>query len=162
MKRWILPLALSLFLALGANAGFAQGAAATSTHAGFLKEVRGSVHLVSTSGQTRLARSGDSVAHSDRIETDVSAGASLVLRDGTVLVIGPSSRMDLRDFRFDATTQDGHLAISLLQGTLRMISGLLGKVHPKAVQVETQTATIGIRGTDFIVNADNASAPSAQ
>ena len=26
--------------------------------------------------------------------------------------------------------------------------------HPEAVRVETQTATIGIRGTDFIVSAE--------
>ena len=35
-----------------------------------------------------------------------------------------------------------------------MVTGLIGKTQPDAVRVETQTATIGIRGTDFIVQAD--------
>lgn len=35
-----------------------------------------------------------------------------------------------------------------------MITGLLGK-KPETVRVDTQTATIGIRGTDFIVKADD-------
>jgi hypothetical protein len=77
-----------------------------------------------------------------------------VLRDGTVLVLGPSSRLDMKEFSFDPTAQDGGLLISLLRGSLRMISGLIGKAHPDAVRIETQTATIGIRGTDFIVQAD--------
>jgi hypothetical protein len=37
---------------------------------------------------------------------------------------------------------------------MRMITGLIGKTNPDAVRVETQTATIGIRGTDFIVQTD--------
>jgi hypothetical protein len=35
-----------------------------------------------------------------------------------------------------------------------MVTGLIGKTQPDAVRVETQTATIGIRGTDFIVQAN--------
>jgi hypothetical protein len=35
-----------------------------------------------------------------------------------------------------------------------MITGLLGKTHPEAVRIETQTAFVGVRGTDFIVQAD--------
>ena len=82
------------------------------------------------------------------------AEASLVLRDGTALVLGPDSRLDLKQFHFDSTTQDGGLLVSLLRGSLRMVSGLIGKTNPDAVRVDTQTATIGIRGTDFIVTAD--------
>ena len=70
------------------------------------------------------------------------------------MVVGPSSRLDLKQFHFDSTTQDGGLLVSLLRGSLRMITGLIGKTQPDAVRVETQTATIGIRGTDFIVQAD--------
>ncbi|SCK38452.1 FecR family protein [Variovorax sp. HW608] len=52
------------------------------------------------------------------------------------------------------TTQDGGMLIALLQGSARMITGLIGKTHPDAVRVETPTAVISIRGTDFIVQAD--------
>jgi hypothetical protein len=46
------------------------------------------------------------------------------------------------------------MLVRLGRGSLRMITGLLGKAHPDAVRVETQTATIGIRGTDFIVESE--------
>jgi hypothetical protein len=132
----------------------ASNAVPAEERAGMLKSVRGDVQLLSGSGGTRTARAGDAVAPIDRVVTGADAAASLVLRDGTTIVVGPSSRLDLKQFHFDATTQDGGLLVSLLRGSLRMITGLIGKSHPDAVRVETQTAVIGIRGTDFIVQAD--------
>lgn len=122
--------------------------------AGVLKSVRGDVRLLAPDGTTRTARSGDIVAPIDRIVTGPDSGTSVVLRDGTSLIVGPSSRLDLKEFHFDSTTQEGGLLVSLLQGSARMVTGLIGKAHPDAVRVETPTAVIGIRGTDFIVQAD--------
>ena len=122
-------------------------------HAGIVKSVRGSVQLLNTDGSARPARAGDAIAPIDRIVTEADSAASLVLRDGTTMVVGPSSRLDLKQFHFDSTTRDGGLLVSLLRGSLRMVTGLIGKTQPDAIRVETQTATIGIRGTDFIVQA---------
>jgi len=122
--------------------------------AGIVKSVRGDVQLLSGSAEARPATAGDTVAPIDRLETGPDSAASVVLRDGTTLIVGPSTRMDLKQFHFDSTTQDGGMLVSLLRGTLRMVTGLIGKTHPDAVRVETQTAVIGIRGTDFIVEAD--------
>jgi hypothetical protein len=125
-------------------------------HAGILKSVRGKVLLLGADGSTRPAQAGDPVAPIDRLQTEADSAASLVLRDGTTMVVGPSSRLDFKQFHFDSTTRDGGLLVSLLRGSLRMVTGLIGKTQPDAVRVETQTATIGIRGTDFIVEADAA------
>ena len=97
---------------------------------------------------------GDVLMPIDRVLTGTDAAASVVLRDGTMMVVGPSSRLDLKEFHFDGTTHEGGMLLSLLRGSMRMITGLIGKTNPDAVRVETQTATIGIRGTDFIVQAD--------
>lgn len=129
-------------------------AVAVEERAGIVKSVRGDVQLLSADGKPRAASAGDAMAPIDRLQTGADSGASVVLRDGTTLVVGPSSRVDLKQFHFDSTTQDGGMLVSLLRGTLRMVTGLIGRSHPDAVRVETQTAVIGIRGTDFIVEAD--------
>ena len=161
MKKKHIAVALSAFLLAGAGA-LAQtsnppaptNAPPAAEHAGILKSVRGKVQLLGADGNARTAQAGDPVAPIDRLQTDADSAASLVLRDGTTLVIGPSSRLDLKQFHFDSTTRDGGLLLSLLRGSMRMVTGLIGKTQPDAVRVETQTATIGIRGTDFIVQAD--------
>ena len=153
-----IAITLSGFI-LGANswAQTAQGAASPAAgemRAGTLKSVRGDVQLLSADGAARGAGPGDAVEPIDRIVTGADSGASVVFRDGTSMVVGPSSRLDLKQFHFDSTTQDGGLLVSLLRGSMRMITGLIGKTNPDAIRVETQTATIGIRGTDFIVQTD--------
>ena len=154
LKPWTRPYALLLAAAVASSATAAAQTTLPPEHAGFLKSVRGDVQLLNATGDMRTAHVGDEVAPIERIVTGMDSAASLVLRDGTVLVLGPSSRLDMKEFSFDPTAQDGGLLVSLLRGSLRMISGLLGKAHPDAVRIETQTATIGIRGTDFIVQAD--------
>lgn len=143
-------------LALASGAAFAQTQVQTppELQAGTIKSVRGDVQLLSASGTQRPASPGDALMPIDRVLTGADSAASVVLRDGTTMVVGPSSRLDVKEFHFDATTQDGGLLVSLLRGSMRMITGLIGKKQPDAVRVETLTATIGIRGTDFIVQAD--------
>lgn len=126
---------------------------AAEDHAGYVKSVQGTVYMTGSSGVRRAVKSGEPVGTVDRIETEADSGASVVLRDGTVMVIGPSSHLDLNKFSFDSTTQEGGLFISLLRGSMRMVTGLLGK-KPESIRIDTQTATIGIRGTDFILSSD--------
>jgi len=135
----------------------APAAAVEAAHrqAGFLKTLKGSVQLLDAPGASvRPAQAGDALLPGGRITTGPDSAASVVLRDGSTLVLGPSSQMELKAFSFDATTHEGNLLASVLKGSLRMITGLLGKSHPEAVRIETQFAFVGVRGTDFIVQAD--------
>jgi len=45
--------------------------------------------------------------------------------------------------------------VAVLRGSMRMITGLISKANPQAVAVTTRTATVGVRGTDFIVEVDD-------
>jgi len=160
MNKFVNGLGALAMLGIGTVAQAQAPSPATATapaaeaQAGFVKSVRGDVHLLSASGAARVASPGDALASVDRIVTGPASSASVVLRDDTTLVVGPSSRLDLKEFHFNATTHEGGMLVSLLRGSMRMITGLIGKRNPEAVRVETQTATIGIRGTDFIVQTD--------
>ena len=135
--------------------GFAQQAhSETSTRAGIAKLVKGKVSIGSSVAERALA-SGDPINAADTVYTGPDSAASMVLRDGTVMVLGANSRMELKNFAFDATTYEGNVAVALMRGTMRMITGLVGKTRHDAVQVNTPTALIGIRGTDFIVEVDD-------
>jgi hypothetical protein len=143
---------LSLALMLCAPAAWAQ-AAAVPAKAGTMKLVQGDVRVTDATGE-RVLRPGDNVAPADRLATGTDGAASLVLRDGTVMMLGPRSRVNIETFSFNSTTQEGNLAVAVVRGTMRMISGLIAKTNPSAVGVTTRTATIGVRGTDFIVEVD--------
>ncbi|WP_229722569.1 FecR family protein [Xylophilus rhododendri] len=148
------PAAFAALLALGLalHAGGSQAAEET-LRAGTAKLVKGQVQVANDAGE-RALQPGDGVSAADRVLTGPDGSASLVLRDGTMIVVGPNSRMDLREFTFDSTTYKGNLVVRVVRGTMRMVSGLIRKTRPEAVSIETPTALIGIRGTDFIVEVE--------
>jgi hypothetical protein len=93
---------------------------------------------------------------SDRLTTGKTGAATITLKDGTILTMGPDTTMDLSQFAFDSTTQNGNFLLDLLQGSVRVVTGLLGKVNPELFKVKTPTSVVGVRGTDFIVQTEAA------
>lgn len=124
---------------------------ATDNRAGTFKQVQGEIRLGKDA--SRAPQAGDGIHTGDRITTGKDGAASVVLRDGTTLVLGPDTTADLSQFQFDSTTQEGNVLLELLQGSVRVITGLLSKVNPDRFKVRTPTVVVGVRGTDFIVEA---------
>ncbi|HOB65979.1 FecR domain-containing protein [Ottowia sp.] len=117
---------------------------------GTFKTVRGEVTVVRGDVRSAAIASGPVYA-GDRVVTGLKSAASLVLRDGTVLSVGPDSVVNLSSFGYNSTTQEGHVLVDLLRGSLRMATGLIAKLKPEQVKVTTPTTVVGVRGTDFIV-----------
>jgi hypothetical protein len=108
---------------------------------GIVKLVNGSVSAVGPQGEKRTLKPGDPVAVTDQVLTGPDSAAS---------------QLEIKGFTFDAAKQEGNLFLSVLRGTMRMITGLIGKGHPEAVKINTPTSLIGVLGTDFIVKAEGA------
>lgn len=143
--RWVQRGAVLLWLGAAATGAWAQ-----EVRSGTLKTVQGPVQV--TKGEVqRAAVPGGGVAEAERIVTGPQGSAVLLLRDGTQISIGPNSQVDITRFQFDATTQSGSLTVQVLLGTIRMVTGLLGKLQPENVKVQTPSSTVSVRGTDFIV-----------
>jgi hypothetical protein len=131
----------------------ATSAAAAEGTVGIAKIVTGDVRVVDTQGE-RALKSGDALFENTRLVAAKQSSASVVLRDGTTLVLSENSQFNVEKFAFDATTQKGSMLINLLQGSMRMLTGLIAKINPEAIQVKTKTLSVGIRGTDFIVDTE--------
>lgn len=141
-------------LLLSASLASAQTAtpAADTARAGTFKQLQGEIRLGQAPGRAAPAP-GDALRQGDRVRTGPASGASIVLKDGTVLTMGPNTTVDLGQFQFDSTTQSGNFALDLLQGSVRIVTGLLAKAYPERFKVRTPTSVVGVRGTDFIVEA---------
>ena len=117
---------------------------------GTFKTVQGDVTVVN--GEVRRAAVvGAGLHETERVLTGANGMTSLVLKDGTVLSLGNNSTFDLAQYQFDSTTHEGNVLVSLLSGSMRMVTGLIAKLKPEQVKVQTPTTVIGVRGTDFIV-----------
>lgn len=118
--------------------------------AGMVKRVSGSVSL--ERGDSRLPVSAGTLLRAgDRIVTGSPGGVGIVLADDTLVTAGPGSHVELAEVKFDSTTHEGNIVVRLLKGMLHFVTGLVGKQKPENVRIETPTAVMGVRGTEFIV-----------
>jgi hypothetical protein len=130
----------------GLSSAWAQNAASS---AGEVEFMRG-VGFAQSAGQTpRTLGKGLQLQEGDRLTTADGATAVVKLQDGTRMTVRPGSEMVLSQFKYKADAPDNGMVINMLRGGLRAITGLIAKSSPNAARIQTNTATIGIRGTDF-------------
>jgi hypothetical protein len=141
-----------VILTLATTSAWSQSGA-SAIHAGVVKVVSGDVRVRDAEGE-RALKSGDAVVENARLMSGKDGTASMILRDGSTLVLGNNSQFEVQKFAFDATTQNGNIFVDLLQGSMRMLTGLIAKTNPESIQVKTKTLSVGIRGTDFIVETE--------
>ena len=89
----------------------------------------------------------------DVLATGPGGSMGITLRDNSSLSIGPQSSIALQDFLFSPAEGKMSLIARLAKGTMAYMSGIIGKLSPESVRFETPVASIGIRGTCFVVNA---------
>lgn len=129
-----------------------SGAAGAADEAGIVKVSKGKA-VVERDGQSLPATVGAKVFASDRIVTGADGAVGITLRDNTMLSAGPNSTVELRQFAYDSTTQAGAIDASVRRGTLSVISGKIAKVSPSSVRFSTPKSTLGVRGTEFVIDA---------
>lgn len=131
---------------------FAMGGAFAANDAGQVKMTKGSA-MIERDGKSYTAKPGSQVLVSDTITTGADSSIGITLNDGTLLSAGPNSTLSLSKFVFDNTTNKGALDASLKRGTLAVVSGKLSKTSPEAVTYRTPTSILGVRGTEFVLEA---------
>ena len=119
---------------------------------GVVRNFTGSA-TVTRGGNVLPATTGTRLHVGDTLGTGPDGSLGVILRDDSSLSLGPSSRLVLRDFLFSPSEGKLGLLVRLSSGTMAYLSGLIGKLAPEKALFETPTATIGIRGTHFVVKA---------
>ena len=129
--------------------GLAGGALAQTQPAGEVEFARG-VAFAQTPGQMpRTMGKGLPLKEGDRLTTSDGSTAIVKLQDGTRMTLRPNSEMIVQQYQFKEGSAQNSMVMQLLRGGFRAITGLISKSSPDAARVQTATATIGIRGTDF-------------
>ncbi|WBY03416.1 FecR domain-containing protein [Ramlibacter tataouinensis] len=135
-------------LAAGALLALAGGAVLAQA-AGEVEFARG-VGFAQAPGQApRTLGKGLSLQQGDRLTTSAGASAIVRLADGTRMTVRPNSELVLSQYQFKENAPDNGMLLQMIRGGFRAVTGLIAKGSPHAARVQTSTATIGIRGTDF-------------
>lgn len=139
-------------LAFNVEVSLAQGLPEQGQKAGTFKVISGSVTAL-RDNNTYSVKIGDPVYIGDKIITAPASFAGITLYDNTRLTSGPDSSIVINAFAFSTTTHEGELDAYINKGSLAVISGQLAKTNPERVVFNTSTMTVGVRGTEFIIEA---------
>lgn len=93
---------------------------------------------------------GEVIYVGQTISTQEKAELHIVSRDGGLIALRPNSVFRVDAYRIE-NTPAAKVHMSLLQGSIRSVSGWVPKRHPESYQVEALSSTIGVRGTDHEV-----------
>ena len=121
--------------------------------AGFIKTVDGSGQIVRAEA-SMPARAGDVLHVSDAVTTDDKSAIGIMLEDDTILSLGPNSRLELADFAFAPQEENFAVAIRLLKGSFTYMSGVIARLAPDKIRIETPDAVIAVHGTSFLVKVE--------
>jgi hypothetical protein len=149
-KKWLLPsvaLVFLLFISGKASAASAPSRVAT------VQKVSGAATVL-RQGQTIPAAIGLEVWENDTLRTGPNGSLGVLFRDDTQLSLGPGSVLVIDEFVFAPGEGKFSIVLRMLKGTASYLSGLISKLSPESAHFETPTASIGIRGTKFVVKVE--------
>lgn len=141
--------AMGMALACGAAPAMAQETGAI----GYVMKVSGEAFVVS-GGKSVAAAVGTPLVQGSTLRTGPAGSLGVTLKDNTVMSFGPNSELRVDEFLFAPARNELKLTANITRGTMNFISGVIAKLKPEAVQVQTPTGTIGVRGTHFLVKVD--------
>jgi len=140
-----LALVLSL-LSIGGRGTPADASPAIAT----VQKVNGTAS-VARQGQSLSATVGLEIWENDTLRTGRDGSISLVFNDDTSLSLGPESVLVIDEFVFAPRQGKFSIVLRMVKGTAAYLSGLISKLAPESAHFETPSASIGIRGTKFVV-----------
>jgi len=112
-------------------------------------------------GSGGITRAGESFATNldtgvmamDHIET-VNGRMKLDFVDSSELRLTEHTEVTLYEYYYNKDTKDGGIGMRMVSGTARFTTGRMGLVPKENIVIQTPTATVGVRGTDFTTSVD--------
>lgn len=115
----------------------------------------GKVTAVDAAGVPRTLNKGSELNLGDTVNTD-GGRAQVRFIDGAYVSLQPNTQLKIDEYRYDGKTDGTEKGtLSLIKGALRTITGAIGRVNRDTYRVNTQSATIGIRGTEYLASVVN-------
>ena len=140
------------FVTFALAALFVTSAAAAEI--GQIKVSRGQVG-VEHKGEVLPGKVGLRLESADVIKTGPDGSVGITMADNSLLSAGPNSILSLERFDFDPASNQGKFDAQLKQGSLAVVSGKMAKQSPDAMTVRTPSAILGVRGTEFVLSAND-------
>lgn len=123
----------------------------------------GEVAVVRDGAEFRPA-SGTPIRPGDLIRLGARSNAQIRLTDESIVALRAGTELRIDEYAYTGQAEESRSFFSLLRGGLRTVTGAIGALRDREhYRVRTPTATIGIRGTHYVLlQCDNDCGAGAQ
>ena len=104
-------------------------------------------------GETLTAELDTDIVSMDTVETE-NGRLKIQFVDNTQVSMTEHTIVEINEYVYDPNPSNSKMALNFAQGTARFATGKLGLVPRENIAIQTPTASIGIRGTDFTMTVD--------
>ncbi len=119
--------------------------------AGVAQFTAGEVNVRQTDGRTLALAKGGNIDSGHAIITGGNGRAQVKFTDGGLISLQPNTEFKIANYVDQNNPKEDRFLVDLLRGSMRAITGLIGKRNRDNYKLTTTTATIGIRGSGFKV-----------
>ena len=120
---------------------------------GSLRKVAGDNDIV-RNNETIKAANGLEIYQNDLITTKDGGSLGIIFNDNSRISLGPNSKLKVTKYVYNPSKKKFSMLTKMLKGSAAFTSGKLSKLSPESVKIETPNATIGSRGTTFLVTVE--------
>jgi hypothetical protein len=121
---------------------------------GAIKKLNGSATVVREKTDHKVTI-GAPVFMKDVLKTDNTGSLGITFKDNTMISVGPNTVYTIDEYVYQPNEQKLAFVSQVSKGTLHFVSGNLTKLAPNAVKIKTPEATMGIRGTRFLIKVED-------
>ena len=109
--------------------------------------------IVRTTGEELTATLQTDIESYDNVETE-NGRLKIQFVDETQVSLTEHTLIEITEYVYDPNPSKSKMAMNFVSGTARFATGGLGLVPRENIAIQTPTASIGIRGTDFTTTVD--------
>ena len=120
--------------------------------AGRVERLSGPLMAKKLDGSVKVLGLKSEIESGDTLVSEKNTYAQIRFIDNSEITLRPGTTFKVENFAYEEGKPDADQAsFNLVKGGLRSITGLMGKRNKEKFSLKTPNATIGIRGTIFIV-----------
>lgn len=119
--------------------------------------VKGTFKAMMPNKEERSLKKDSIIYLNDTLTTDDKSQAQIVYTDKSLMTFASATKFSIEKYEFNPGAKKSAVKfiMNLIQGGFRTVTGLIAKQSPDNYRVNTPIATIGVRGTDYVVMLKN-------
>lgn len=130
--------------------------ASAGASVGYVYEAVGEVSIAAGKTPALPAAKNTEILTESTISTGDQSAAVLKFEDGQIATLQSNTAFHVSEYVFQPNhPEKSNIVFSKLKGGMRFVTGLIGQTNHEAFRLTTPNATIGIRGTEFMVATVN-------